>query len=637
MKKFCPIIILLLTSIAAEAGDGDYAVSKIPQDLLKSANAIKRMDETILEISSLNKVKLYQKFAITVLNENGDRYAQLYLHYDRLRSVESIEGRLYDANGKKLKNLKKTDIQDLSGISEISLYEDNRVKFHSFYYKAYPYTAEYEVDIVFNNTYLFPDWVPQYGEKVAVEQSSYSLICPSNFTFHYKPFNYPGDPIVTDEKNNRVYKWEIKNLAPMVEQFASPAWETLTTCVFFSPDKFAISGYSGEINSWNNLGRFQYELNKGRDQLPPAIKETVHLLTDQIGDPKEKIRILYEYLQKNTRYISIQLGIGGFQPFPASEVATKSYGDCKALSNYMYALLKEANIKSCYTEVKSGEDEKFFMPDFPSDQFDHIILCVPLRTDTVWLECTSQDLPAGYLSGFTADRYALAVDVNGGSLVHTPKYGLTDNVERRNSKAVLNDDASLEVHVSTRYQGLRQDYVHGIINAYSADKVKEYLQKRFDFPTYELDKFEYKESKTIIPSVDEQLELQVSNYASMTGKRLFIIPNVMTRSATKLKADEERKYDIVLHDEYKQIDSTEIEIPKGYDQESLPQPVTIETKFGRYYSSIRLVDNKIFYYRTSERYAGTFAASDYPDLVKFYDAVYKTDRSKIVLVKKENN
>src|SRR5436190_5010380 len=433
INQFCPIIIALLTGIFAHAGDGDYAISKIPQDLLKNANAIKRMDETILEISSLNKVKWYQKFAVTVLNENGDQYAQLYRSYDKLRSVESIEGRLYDANGKKLKNLKKTDIQDLSGISEISLYEDSRVKFHSFYYKAYPYTVEYEVQVVFNNTYLFPDWIPQYDEKVAVEQSSYSLICSSNFKFHYKPFNYPGDPKVTEEKNDNVYKWEIKNLSPMADQFASPPWETRTTCVFFSPDKFEISGYSGEAGSWDNLGRFQYELNKGRDQLPPAIKQTVHALTDQVVDPKEKIRILYEYLQKNTRYISIQLGIGGFQPFPASEVATKSYGDCKALSNYMYALLKEANIKSCYTEIKSGKDEKFFMPDFPSDQFDHIILCVPLRIDTVWLECTSQALPAGYLGGFTADRFALAVDVNGGKLVHTPKYGLTDNVETRKS------------------------------------------------------------------------------------------------------------------------------------------------------------------------------------------------------------
>jgi hypothetical protein len=287
--------------------------------------------------------------------------------------------------------------------------------------------------------------------------------------------------------------------------------------------------------------------------------------------------------------------------------------------------------------VRAGKNTEYISNDFPSQQFNHVILCVPLKKDTIWLECTDQTCAAGYLGNFTCNRYALLVNENGGSLVRTPKYSLADNVEFRKTEAILSDDASLNIRVKTNYRGLEQDDIHDLINSVSKDRVKEYLQKQFDFPTYDLNKFEYSETKTTIPTVDEQLELQVSNYASMTGKRLFIIPNVMTRFDTKLKADEERKYDIVLYDEYKQIDSAEIEIPKGYEQESVPQPVTIETKFGKYYSNITLVDNKIFYYRASEQYSGTFAAKDYPDLVKFYDEVYKADRSKIVLIKKESN
>ena len=71
--------------------------------------------------------------------------------------------------------------------------------------------------------------------------------------------------------------------------------------------------------------------------LPEDIKKKVHELTDHLKDPREKINVLYDFLQKNTHYISIQLGIGGWQPFPADYVAAKRYGDCKALSNYMIA------------------------------------------------------------------------------------------------------------------------------------------------------------------------------------------------------------------------------------------------------------------------------------------------------------
>ncbi len=637
MKKCFFIITLLAFSVKIFANDGNYAVSKIPSSLMKNAHVIKRMEEVKYEILSLNKAKLYQKFVLTILDENGDDYAVLFKRYDKLRSIQSIEGRLYDANGNKIKSLKKGDVEDKSGVSGESLMEDDRIKMHSFYYKVYPYTVEYEVEILMNNTYIFPDWIPQPAENYAVEESSYTVICPADFSFRYKMFNYKGEPAINEEKNNKSYHWEIKDLLPYKDEYATPDWRTTTTCVFFSPDKFKIDDYTGDLSSWQNFGKFISGLNYGRDELPDNVKQKVHQLTDGLSDVKEKVRVLYEYMQKNTRYISIQLGIGGLQPFDAAYVATKSYGDCKALSNYMYSLLKEANIKSDYTLIKSGNNERYFMPDFPSDQFDHIILLVPLQKDTIWLECTSQTLPAGYLGAFTCNRYALAVDENGGKLVRTPRYDINENLQIRNIKAKLNDDGTLNSTIFTRYSGLQQDGIHGLINDLSKDKVKEVLNEELDFGTYDVNKFDYKQIKNSRPAIDEMLDVSVSNYATITGKRLFIIPNVINRSQRKLKADEERKFDIEISFEFKDIDTVEIEIPKGYGPESISQPVTIESKFGKYSCSTKFLDNKIIYYRTREQYSGTFPAKDYADLVNYYDVIYKADRNKVVLVKKENN
>jgi hypothetical protein len=484
---------------------------------------------------------------------------------------------------------------------------------------------------------FFPDWVPAGGEKLSVEQSHFSIICPSDYRLRYKEFNYSGEPVVTTEKSKKITTWDATNIPAIVKEAACPRWHELTTMVITGPTDFQLGDYKGNMNTWEDYGKFLYALKSGRDNLPDNIKQQVHKLTDGIADVKKKISLLYEYMQKNTRYISIQLGIGGWQPFDATEVAKKGYGDCKALSNYMFSLLKEAGIRSDYTLIHSGDDQNYMTDDFPSNQFDHVILFVPLEKDTVWLECTSQTLPAGYLSAFTADRYALAVEEGGGKLVHTPRYGLKDNLQVRKLKATLSDDASLLIQVNTTYEGTEQDDVHDMINYLSKDKVKEYLQKKLDFPTYELDKFDYKENRSMTPDVEEKLDLYVSNYAAITGKRLFITPNVMSRSYTKLRTEEERKFDIVLHDEYKHVDSVEIEIPKGYEIESPAQPVSIDAKFGKYSSTTTLVGNKIFYYRLREQYSGTFPAKDYADLVKYYDSIYKADRNKIVFVKKENN
>ena len=66
-------------------------------------------------------------------------------------------------------------------------------------------------------------------------------------------------------------------------------------------------------------------------------------------------------------------------PFPATFVDEKKYGDCKALSNYMRALLKAVDIPSYYALIRAGENEEPADFDFPHNNFNHAILCVPFK------------------------------------------------------------------------------------------------------------------------------------------------------------------------------------------------------------------------------------------------------------------
>lgn len=635
-KKVIGAVVFLLTSWSVWAGEGEYAVSNISPELLKKANAVLRVEELNFEIINSGKAVFKNHYVITVLNENGDNWAQFYEYYDKHRKIEFIEGILYDASGKQLKKIKAKDVEDLSGVSDGSLMDDNRYKRHNFYNRVYPYTIEYTVWIDYNSTLFFPMWAPQGNEKISVEHSSVTIVSPADYQFRYKTFNYTGEPVKTLGKNNQlITTWSVKNLISIEKELFSPLWHEMATLIIFGPGDFEIDDYKGNMASWLDFGKFVQSLKQGKDVLPDNIRQKVHELADGVTDVKKKISILYEYLQKNTRYISIQLGIGGWQPFDAKYVATKSYGDCKALTNYMYSILKEAGIASRYTLVRAGANAGYITSDFPSQQFNHVILSVPLPKDTVWLECTSQTLPSGYLSDFTSNRYALIIDETGGHMVRTPKYDFKDNLQARNIIAKLNEEGTLAIKAFTRYAGLQQDDIHDLINNLSKDKVKEALHEQLDFATYDIKNFNYKENKSSLPSINEDLEINVSNYATITGKRLFIIPNVMTRAKRKLPAEVERKYDIQLGYEYTDIDSVEIELPEGYEPEAVPQDISVNSKFGKYVASVKLSGNKLFYYRSIEQYSGRFPAKVYGELVKFYDAIYKADRNRVVLVKKE--
>jgi hypothetical protein len=540
---------------------------------------------------------------------------------------------LFDAAGNKIKELKNKDIQDYSGVSDFSLIDDNRVKFHHFYYKTYPYTVEYVLELKHNGTMFYPSWMPLEEEYFSVQQSKFIFECPLNYEFRYKTFNYTGQPVeqTTDKKR---MTWEVKEVPAIVREVHSPLLRQLTTLVMFGPTEFEMQSYKGNMKSWQDLGKFIYSLKQGRDELPADIKQKVHQIADAVTDPREKIRLLYEYMQKNTRYVSIQLGIGGWQPFDAKYVATKGYGDCKALSNYMYSILKEAGVKSYYTVINAGRTKSNFEATFPSSQFNHVILCAVINNnDSVWLECTSQTMPTGYLGDFTDDRYALIVDEDGGKLIRTPKYGMKENLQERMINAKLDAEGLLTAEIKTNYGGLQQDNLHMLINNLSKDKVKEYLAEELEFATYTINDFSYKENKGSLPVIEEHLSVSVDHYAIISGKRLFITPNVMTRSHRKLRSDEERKYDIDLDLEYVDTDKIEIEIPAGYKLESMPQDAVIESKFGKYRSSAKLDQNKITYIRSMEQLSGRFPKTDYAEMVKFYDDIFKADRNRLVFIK----
>jgi Domain of Unknown Function with PDB structure (DUF3857)/Transglutaminase-like superfamily len=627
------LISCLLLCVAARAGDGDYSVFRIPASLLKNANAVIREDEENVVMKNLEKMVTTHHVVVTILNEKGDKYAGWSDYYDKFTSIESVEGILYDALGKKIKSLKKNEVEDVKYMSDVNFTDDYRVKSHNFYYKRYPYTVEYTTEIVNKETMFFPRWQPVPGEFVSVEKSRMIINVPADYAVRYKAFNYPADPSIIDKDHRKEYSWEISGYAAVIKEFASPDWRKITPSLLTGPSDFVIEDYKGKMSSWNDFGLFQLTLNEGRAVLPERTKQKVHDIIKDVPTVREKVALLYQYLQDNTRYIGIQLGIGGWRPFDATYVSSNGYGDCKALSNYMYSLLKEAGIPSYYTLIKAGEEEDDIAIDFPSSQFNHVIVCVPNGRDSIWLECTSQTKSPGYMGSFTGNRHALLITESGGKVVETPKYGLAENTQVRNIRASLTDDDVLDVHSSTSYSGERQDLYHMLIHQLSKDKVKEYLGKQLDFATYDVDQFNYKEILGDLPVVDEALDISVKNYATVTGKRLFITPNVMTRSYRKLAQDTVRKYDIQLKTASTDIDSVQIDLPAGYSVELLPPLINLNSPFGKYQASVTVKDNKLFYYRKKEQFAGYYPSSKYDEMVAYYEAIYKADRSRVVLVR----
>lgn len=606
-----------------------YPVHEIPRDLLGNTPAVIRDYRVSFAVKSPAEATKTVYFAVTILNKDAKQAAQLQIYYDRLSKVHFHGGQVYSHAGKLLHKIKAGELEDVSAISSVSVYEDNRRLIYSPTQSVYPYTVVYEYKIDYKGLVHWIDWYPQSLRGYATEQASLEISFPTEFSGRFRTVLL-NEPATKTFEGRHIYRWGLKGQSAIKKEAKSPHASELLPHVFATPNEFSYDGYPGSMKTWHELARWIKTLQAGKQQLPAETKAKLHSLTDGLPDSRAKVEALYQYLQDNFRYVSIQLGIGGFMPFSAEFVDEKKYGDCKALSNYMQAMLREVGIPSHYTLVKAGGQASDIYPDFPAQQFNHAIICVPVSGDTLWLECTSQTNPFGFLSTFTSNRHVLLITESGGKVVRTPQYKARDNRVSRRADILLAETGAARVHMRTRFAGL--SYSH-IDRAIRLGKTKETFADHYAFSGLEIQSLELKLKKGPIPCAYEDAQFTLDRYASKSGKRIFLKMNPCPTAKAILSADPDRQYDLVFREAHSRRDTFAFEIPDGYRPEYLPDSVAISSDFGQFSFSVIEQKGSLLCIRSEDRAGGRFPAKQLPSLIDFRKKISKTDKQKIVLVR----
>lgn len=640
-KTFFSLFLLILPFCLFAHSDqvAEYAVSEIPAPLKENAYAVLRLSEEKFYIQNPGKGYLEVKKVITILDANGKGHAAAHVWYDnKLIFGEILSGEVFDASGKRVSKLNRKDILDQSVSSSGTFVGDNRVQYAELKHDRYPYTIAYTYVQRFDGLFSFPSFAPLDQEKLSVQQASFELICDADYTPRYQLNNTDiKTASFTDSDGKSHLKWTLSNLSAIEREAYAPSFAQLVPSVRLAPTRFKIEGYEGSMDDWKVFGEFMYELNKDRDELPETLKTQVMQLTADAADEREKIDILYRFLQKNTRYVGIQLGIGGFQTFPAEYVHKNGYGDCKALSNYMKGMLNYLEIPSYLAVIYRGDNPPPISPDFVSNSFNHMILCVPMETDTVWLECTNNHSLPGYLDESTANRYAVLVTPQGGKLVRTPMRKPHQNARIRTGEIRLRADGHADLSSHQTYSGYLQDSWESVIGSLSLREQEEYLRKTIVPGSYDLTQFSmYRDSTSKEPVCITTYDLVVKNCASSSSNRLFLNPNVLSPKMPVPEKQADRTQSIHFDAPYTLTDSLHFILPKGYIIESLPNlPITIESDFGRYFSDIKILkEGEFIYIREVVLQSVDEPASAYETFREFFRQISKADKMQLVMTNK---
>lgn len=609
-----------------------HAALLIPAELQKNANAVIRNQEVEFYVKSPGEATFREKRTVTLFNDKSN-YDVLVVNYNTYNKLGKITGKIYDNSGKLIREIDKKEVKDVSAISDFSMYEDDRIRYVDVDHTEYPYTVEFEYEMTYKHLLDYPNWnVANY--HTAVQRSVFILDLPEFFQVSVKLLNL--DALAKEEtaKGRRRMIWTVENLPAIKYEPYSPPASELLPGMLVSPHLFKAENYSGSMASWKDFGDFMNLLMKDRDLLSPSMKEKVKALTLNAANDRDKVEILYRYLQGNMRYVSVQLGIGGWQPFDAQYVENRKYGDCKALSNFMKALLKEAGITAWPVLIFNGNAPYEITEDFATPAFNHMILHVP--SENCWLECTSSDYPANYIGSSNSNRKVLLITETGGKLGHTPEMPTTANFEGNEVRIDLQTSGAASIEVSSVRQGAKHEWYRSAARHYSKEDLQKEFQAASSLPSFTIESLAVRPQEST-PEARINYKVLVPRYASKAGKRLFIPLNAVNPFTDIPPAIEERNHPVFVGEGYMEEDRIEMKLPEGYSLESIPnENVLHESVFGNYSLKVNQTESMVIIQRHLEIRPVRLPAEEYNALRNYFKEIAKTDGAKLVLVEKKN-
>ncbi len=599
----------------------------------QTVDAVVVQSTTEVDCRDMRNTRISEHRVYLLLHERASDMAQFEIECSKWLKLTDFNGQVTDGTGKVIRKFKKGELKrsDLSS----GFAEDFYTLWLDYTPPSYPITIEFNCVTEANNgNFGFPVFAPVEAYNTQVEHASYVLTAPAEMACRHLCRNTTTQVIQSTTADGRIrYEAHMDNLPAIDSEPYSPPAREVVPLILWAPSKFEFHGVSGDMSTWQGFGAWIHSLLKGQQELSSEFKAQLHAMTDTCTSDRSKVDVIYRYLAQTTRYVSIQLGIGGWQPFAASEVCRTGFGDCKGLTNYLCAMLHEVGVPANYVVIRSGEHD--LVTEFPSNQFNHAIAQVPLPGDTLWVECTSSaHVPLGYVHESIAGNHALLIDNDGGHLVKLPNYSPEQNVSHNRAQISLQDDGSATIDVDMRNEYRQYEDMLPLMSRTEQQR-RDAMLGMLNLSTVTLGDFTVTEHKDSYasPHIDVSMQLKARKMANITGSRMFVPVGVFHKVTVPL-ALQQRVKPVYINYGFVDIDTVVVSIPEGFVIEALPQPVNEVTSLGELSLTSEANDNTVTIVTRLLMHDGNYPASEYDTLRTFKTAVKKAYEQRIVLRRK---
>jgi hypothetical protein len=635
-------------AVAADAPAWMHAAASAPPGHYdEKTKAVLLYAEDVTTVGSDGKIKGVERRAYRILRPEGRVYAKAEAFVGGDTKVGSMRAWCIPAQGKDFEVKDKDAAVDRSlGIENGILVSDFKVRTLQIPAGDPGNVVGYEIQYDSRPFVLEDGW--DFQREIPVKEARYTLQMPSGWEYKAVWMNHPKMEPTTLGGNQ--WQWVVTDVPEVRWERNMPPFEGVVgrmVVAFLGPGAKWTNGFV----SWDDMGKWQNGLVAGRRDPTSEISRKVAEINERRAAPQQKMRGIADFMQKDIRYVGIELGIGGWQPHTAGEVFTHRYGDCKDKATLMSSMLKLSGIDSYYLIINT-ERGAVTSATPPTKMFNHAILAIRLPDQLddpefqaiyndpklgrlLIFDPTDEKTSIGSLRGELQANYALLITPEGGQLIETPQLPSSYNGMQRAGKLTLDPQGTLRGHIEETLKGdfatYERYYQSGVPS--SKDRVKRIEQE----VSHSIGMFQI--TSASITNLDQNTlpfgysyEFVAPSYAKPVGSLLAVRPAVMGReSSDLLETKEPRKFPVNFEGPRHDVDQFEITIPQGYVVDDLPPPVDLDYNFASYHSKIETAGNVLKYTRTLEIKELTVPLSQMEDLKKFYRVIAGDERNTAVL------
>jgi hypothetical protein len=610
--------------------------------LPESTKAVVLLDDETYTVDPNGQAVVHEREVIKILRPQGRDFAIPRVTYDKDSKILSLHAWSIDPAGHEYA-VKDNEIRDVAVGESFELYNDDRAKIidppgldpggivaYEYEERERPYLAETE-------------WYFQ-GE-LPVASQSFTLVLPAGFTYTTTWAHHPSVDAIDLE--HQKYRWEMNNESAIDLEH-----------VPMSPSTWSLAGrmsihYAGptlafpEDGTWKGVGQWYTALAHDRLAATPAIAARAAELTQGKTGFYDKAEAIAGFVQRNIRYVAIEIGVGGNQPHPAGDIFRDGYGDCKDKSTLLSAMLSTVGIHSDLVMVHT--DRGVVDPEAPSIVGNHVIAAIEIpkgydsprmhsvitaQTGKRYLifDPTWEQTPFGQIEDNLQGSYALLVEGPDSQIFQIPILSPGLNTIRRSGILTLAADGSLKGSLSESYFGDIAKDPRYYLTAVDAARQKEAMDRRIsgDLMAASLTDLKIQNLAALDKDLTTSFDLTDDHFASSVGPLLMVRPRVF--GSYTLRIDhKKRKVAVELGQTMQGTDSFDIQLPEGYTVDELPDPVNADVGFASYRSSTT-VDGRILHYtRTFTLRAVELPPAKYPELQRFIGLIAADEDSRVVL------